>query len=82
MKETLQKLKKYVIIFISGIVAGILIYFKIQSDEDQEDLVDSAVLDNDEKHLADDINNLKDDLEDIEAGDLSDDQVKDFWNDL
>lgn len=79
--ETLKKLKNYLVVLVTGIVAGIFIFLKFKSSEDQNDAIEDAVTQNEIDHVDQDIDALEDDL-DSPVGDLTDDDTVDYWKDL
>jgi len=78
----LAKIKKYLTIFTTGLVAGILIFMKLKSGEDSGLVVEDAKLEGKIEAIDTEINAAEDELDDLEAVELTVDEVVDFWDDL
>ena len=69
-------------VFVGGIVTGILLWTQIKSGEDTEDALADAKLQGEEKGIDEDIKQAEDDLANTEVEDLTDDEVKDYWDNI
>ena len=73
----MKKLKLYIGIFVSGLVAGLIFFLHLfrGSDSDSELLQ----LENEGHSLENDINALEDELDSLEVDDLDLDQAEEYW---
>ena len=79
MKNLWEKIKLYTTLVFGGIVAGALIMLKLNSIRDGELDVEAAKLHAEDEAIDSEIEALEDDLENIEAEDLTDEEVVDYW---
>ena len=76
----MKKLKLYLTIFVTGLVAGIAVLLQLtRSDSDDSELLE---LRNEGDKLSGEIDGLEAELDGLEVGELTDDESAKFWGDL
>lgn len=77
-----EKIKNYVMVFLVGLVAGILILLKIKAANDSNDIVQDALLQQEGQLVDSEILAKTEELDNLEVPDLTDQEIADYWKNL